>query len=458
MISRLVIVFQFFGIDRAISYTLLGRGWYIAVGPITVLLIARFLSPVEQGFYYTFDSLLRLQIFFELGLTYVIVQIASHEKAHLEWSKQGVLEGNPIAKARLASLVKTASIWYGVAGLIFVVVLWLLGWKFFDANRLDQETVNWQIPWIWLVLASGMTLFVDPLFAVLEGCGLVADVALMRVGRAVVGSSALALAIVSGWGLFAPALLTTAQFLWGLGWIALRERSFLLDLLKSLQTGGGINWWHEVWPFQWRIAVSWLSSYFSFQLFTPILFAFFGAAAAGRMGMSLSIAGMLSTLALAWIYTKAPTFGDLISKREFNELDRLFWRSLWQSVAVMLIGSGLFWFATLYLNLIHDPLSERLLEPLPLGLLVTTTIMGQVVAAGAIYLRAHKQEPLMWISVLNGGLIGLSTYLIGQWLGATGMMAGYFVVTLLVSLGGGTFTFITKRRLWHQDTIPCFQL
>jgi hypothetical protein len=37
------------------------------------------LTAVEQGFYYTFGSVLALQVFVKLGLVTVIVQMASHE-------------------------------------------------------------------------------------------------------------------------------------------------------------------------------------------------------------------------------------------------------------------------------------------------------------------------------------------------------------------------------------------
>jgi hypothetical protein len=45
-----------FGIDRAIAYTIIGKGFQVLAGPITIILIAQFLSPEEQGFYYTFAS------------------------------------------------------------------------------------------------------------------------------------------------------------------------------------------------------------------------------------------------------------------------------------------------------------------------------------------------------------------------------------------------------------------
>jgi len=61
-----------FGVDRAIFYTLVNRGFSAFTGPVSLYLIARCLTREEQGYYFTFASILGLQIVFELGLGYVI--------------------------------------------------------------------------------------------------------------------------------------------------------------------------------------------------------------------------------------------------------------------------------------------------------------------------------------------------------------------------------------------------
>src|SRR5581483_5569105 len=70
------------GLDRAIAYTVMARGVQILGSTGTVLLILRFLTPVEQGYYYTLLSLVSLQAIFELGFSFVILQMAAHETAH----------------------------------------------------------------------------------------------------------------------------------------------------------------------------------------------------------------------------------------------------------------------------------------------------------------------------------------------------------------------------------------
>src|SRR5215469_9093932 len=122
------------GVDRAIGYTVLARGWSSVAGLLTVVLIARSLSPAEQGYYYTFGSLVALQIIFELGFSVVILQLAAHEAAHLTISAEGNITGPEAAHSRLASILRKAVKWYGVAAILVVTVLIPVGWHFFSSN------------------------------------------------------------------------------------------------------------------------------------------------------------------------------------------------------------------------------------------------------------------------------------------------------------------------------------
>ena len=84
------------GLDRAVIFTVLARAWTSGSGLITVFLIARFLSPAEQGYYYTYTSLIALQMVFELGFSLVVMQLASHERAHLSIEPDGAVKGDRV--------------------------------------------------------------------------------------------------------------------------------------------------------------------------------------------------------------------------------------------------------------------------------------------------------------------------------------------------------------------------
>ena len=218
------------GVDRAVSYTLLSRGLQLILAPVSLLLVARFLSPVQQGFYYTFASLLALQIFFELGLSYVVLQFASHEKARLTWTERGTLEGDAAAKLRLGSLLRLALTWYGVAACLMVVLILPIGLVFFGRNSSAASGGGWQLPWIWLTLTTAGTMLVSPVFAVLEGCGLVAEVARFRTVQVGAAYGAAWLALFLGAGLLASPIMATVGLFVACVWLVVAKRPFLADM------------------------------------------------------------------------------------------------------------------------------------------------------------------------------------------------------------------------------------
>ena len=439
------------GIDRAVGFALLGRGWGALAGIVTLGFLVRFLTPKQQGYYSTFGSFMALQVFFELGLSLVLMQFASHERAGLEWTPQRTLEGDPIAKARLASLLRRGMLWYGLMSLAVLALIYPVGMVYFSHYGLAGVPVAWQGPWLFLSLSVAGGLLVTPLWAVLEGSGLVSEVVAAQFVGGIINSTLFWLMLFRHGGLYAAPLGGLAGMAWTLTWLAVRQRGFLRDLWGAARPGVEVSWRHEIWPFQWKIALSWLSGYFIFRTFSPLLFALHGPISAGQMGVSLSVTTAISAIALGWITTKAAPFGSLVARRDWAQMDRMFFPCLWQSTTALVLGEGAFWVLRLGLHHGRNRLDSRLLDPLPLALLMGATVVSHVAAAQAIYLRAHKQEPFLLPSLLGGVLVSLSSLLLCRPYGATGMMAGYLIVSLAVGMGLGTAIFVRKRREWHAD-------
>jgi len=437
------------GIDRAVAWAVLGRTWTAAAGVLSVLLITRFLSGTEQGFYFTFASIVALQLFFELGLSYVLLQFVSHECVHLQWTRCGTLDGDHVAKSRLSSLLRWTTKWYLVAALLMVVIVVPAGWWFFSSHGTGNEGVEWQLPWIALGLVTAGVLLLSPALGFLEGTGKVAEVALLRLMQGIALSCTLWVSLAAGMRLYAAPLSVLASLLVGWCFILARYRRLLVDLLAHRVAGEVVSWRHEVWPFQWRIALSVLSGYFIFYLFTPVLFAYRGPVEAGQMGMSLSIATAISTVALAWMNTKTAPFGALVAKHDWTSLDSIFFRTMKQSFAVCFVGCAITWSIVLGVNIANLRISERLLPPASFGLLLVATLVNNIVFSEAVYLRSHKKEPFLWLSILGGVLTGLSTWLLGRSFGPIGMLVGYVLLSIVVGLGGGTIVLVSKRTAWH---------
>jgi glycosyltransferase involved in cell wall biosynthesis/O-antigen/teichoic acid export membrane protein len=422
------------------------RFWSLASGPVSLFLIASHFTRELQGYYYTFRNLLTLQVFVELGLGQVILQFASHEWSRLRLDEQGGIVGDREALSRLVSLGRFAFKWYSFGGALIAVGLGLGGFIFF--SRSPQIGIRWIAPWFALCLLSGVDLCGLSLWSLLQGCGQVTQVYGFHLVQGLFRSLFVWLAILLGAGLWTAPV---ESFI-GLAWAALflfgRYRRFF-RAFRTPAVGPSVRWRTEMLPFQWRIALSWLSGYFIFSLFTPTIFKLYGPIAAGQMGMTWALVGALSTVSATWIYAKAPRFGVLVARKNYAALDRLAWRSGAAAFCVACAGGAVLEGIIYYLNAHSSRLATRLLPPLPAGLFLLATVLMQISTPQSVYLRAHKREPFLVLSVVSGLLTGISTVWLGRHYGATGMGAGYLAVVVFVILPFGTIILQRCRTTWH---------
>lgn len=439
------------GVDRAIFFTLLSRGWNVAAGLLTIVFVTHFLSPEVQGYYYTFFSLIALQVFAEMGLNLAIVQFASHEMAKLSWTEEETLSGSPEAKQRIRSLFNFIASWFGVVSLLMIAVLLPVGSYFFGlASTTGSPVLDVDAPWTLLVIFTAFNMLIAAVAALLEGCGKIVQVAMMRSVQVVFASAAVWIVLSLGGNLYALAASSLMTALVGSVWLWRRYRVFLKDLLRHRTPQQGMSWRHEIWPFQWRVATSAMSAYFILQLFTPLIFATHGPVMAGQMGMSMQIIAAINGIALAWITTKAPIFGQLVASKQTKALDLLFFRALTQSFG-LLVGTvicvclGLF-----YLSELGSPYAMRVL---PLSLFVFLCIIclaRHVVFAEASYMRAYKQEPFMVLSVVSAFVTAILAWVFIPPFGAAGAVYSYTFTCLTISLGMGSVIFFRKRAEWSR--------
>lgn len=440
------------GIDRAVGFSVLARFWASAAGLVTVALIAHFLSPAEQGYYYTFGSLVALQIVFELGFSFVILQLTSHERAQVSISGDYEISGNPIAHARLASVIQKSVRWYSGAAVFMAGTLLPAGFYFFSTHQHAGQTVAWRLPWCFAALMAALNFQIDPFLSFLEGCGYVPEIARLRFLQSLTGSLLAWTALINHHGLFAPSMMLFGMASASLVWLT-GKRKLLLGLLRHSTEEHRIRWDQEVWPFQWRIAVSWFCGYFLFWIFNPVLFAFRGPVEAGQMGMSLSLANAIQSIAVSWVSTKSAPFGTLIARKEFRQLDVTFFQALKQSCAVSLVGALTAWLGCIFMNWRHLRFAQRLLDPLSLGVLLLYMIANVIVFAEAYYLRAHKREVFFVNSLIGAVTVTVCTLIFGRRYGATGIV----VSTCLLNWSGllwATYKFRKYRRLWHAPQEP----
>jgi hypothetical protein len=435
------------GLDRAVGFTVFGRIFQGFGSVVNVLLILHFLTLPVQGFYYALWSLVALQSVFELGFSFVILQVAAHERVHLQFNPDGSVTGDPLARLRLASLLQRTVRWYSVACVLMGAALLTGGMRFFSLHRLADHPDLWVWPLRLTVLACMIAFALGPVLSFLEGCGQVTSVARVRFFSSLVSTLSAWTAMISHHGLFAPAMVLFGQSVVA-GVMLWSRRSLLVPLLRAHAGELGIRWREEVWPFQWKIAVSWLCDYFIFQLFTPVIFAFRGPAEAGRMGLSMNIVMQMSGMMLVWMTTKAAPFGSLIAKSDNAGLDALFFRALRQSLLLLSAAAAVVMAGVLVVPYIAPGLSHRIVSWPVFLLLLLTAIGGHVVQSEAIYLRAHKREPFLMQSILIAVATAAGVILFAKTSGTLGVAIASFIVLGVCGTVSATTIFLTKRRSW----------
>lgn len=438
-----------FGIDGAIGYTLISRIIYAMGGIVTLFFIALFLSKEEQGYYYTFGSILAIQIFFELGLNSVITQYTAHEMAHLKWKTKSELSGEILHLSRLSSLLRFCIKLFTIIAFFLFIILELCGYLFFNKFNHDTSSISWQFPWMMVALTTSLMFIISPILSFIEGLGKVKEIARLRLFQQTSNVLTIGLVLLLGGKLYALGFASLITFVILIFSILFTDRKNILLFIYKAKNRWKINYWKEIFPYQWKIALSWISGYFIFQLFNPVLFATDGPIVAGQMGMTIVALNGISSLSMSWISTKVPKFSSLIALKDYKTLDKIFFITLRQLALVNLLLLFIFAFIIYLSSLMDITLSKRFVPFFPLILLCGVNYINQYIFSWATYLRCHKQEPFLVNSIAGAILCTLSTVILGKSFGLTGIVLGYFIITCFIGLPWGYLTFKINRLKWH---------
>jgi O-antigen/teichoic acid export membrane protein len=383
----------------------------------------------------------------DLGLSIVVTNFSSHEWAFLHLDSSGAIAGDPQSRSRLVSLGRMSGLWFLVGAILFVMIGGFAG-GFLFASKGDSD-IHWQWPWLATILASGVSLWCLPFFSLLEGCGQMEAVYRFRMFQAINTNFCVWAVLLAGGGLWAAAASATFRCLSDMLFIVVKYRVFFRPFLSAPE-GAVLSWRSDIWPVQWRLAAGGLLSYFSYFLFTPVLFYFHSEKLAGQMGMTRQLLVTVQSAAQSWVQTRVPEFSRLIAKREFFALDQMFYRILSISTAFLVIGGVLFLVGVVGLQELAPKFADRLLPVTPTLILLLGMILFQLPFGQTLYLRAHRKEPVFLETLASNTAIAAGVWFAGRAWEATGAATGYLLAVLLVTVPGIHMAWIRFRRQAHS--------
>jgi hypothetical protein len=432
------------GVDRVVLILLLTQAWTALAGLGTLLLVLKLLNPLQLGLYYAVTSVAALQLFFDLGLTQLLVRMVSQRSPGLALSPRGDVLGDPGRRSALRPLAKFIYTWYRRAAIWALPVLCLAG--FF---LLSGEVVFSKFIVLAVVLAAagvGGILWIMPSITLLEGLGDRQGAAWLRLLRVVVQSLALwaglllgLQAVASGLALLFAAL--AVGFAVGCNYAHLKS-----SLLSAPSNVVLFDWKKEILPLQWRVALCWGSAFLTQQALAPLAIKTSGLAVGGQVGMSMSLYIILFQIVPAWVGSKTSVFGRWWAEGRLAEAQALFRRACFGGLSVAFLAHFFVGVALLLAQKMGLPYTDRFLDFVSMAWLMVAGMGNAIITALVMFIRSFHGEPFVWMFIVYG----LSTLLFGtvaaSQAGATGLMIAFAATTWLIAV---PWTWIIYR---HQIT------
>ena len=429
--------------DRAVMVTILSRVLGLVTAPLNLYFTIQYLSEAERGYHFTFFSLLGFSALFDGGVSFSAQQFISREAAHLRVSQDSRLAGSAEGVARLSALFRQTCRWYSRAALAFGALLLVGGGGFFWATAKDD--LPWQIPWLLCVATSSVSLITSPLTSLIAGIGRVESIATSNAARTFASAVALCVLLASGAGLYAGPISGLVGFTVWLFAMLGRWLPLVRQTAECDPAAKPVNWVTQVWPMQWRMAVSIACGFFIFRAITPVVFSTSGAIMAGKFGLTQMAIDFALQVSSAWLAVRTPLMAKLHSLRSQATLDRVFRSTFLLSVAGYCIcvaaGMGFLW----VLRPVYPHLVNAFLGPIPFALLAVWTLSNQLLQLFATYCRTAGSEPFMSISIASAGATLLGSFAFGSLAGILGIAGWLAVHNAVIFVPWGWFIYRQVR-------------
>jgi O-antigen/teichoic acid export membrane protein len=422
---------SYFEIDETVVFSALIKLWGIFSGLITVWLILSKFSVSTQGYYYTFSSILGINLFFELGLGPVIQNYASHEWSNLKYnSTYKIIEGDPESLNRLSSIFKFGFKWFIISSFFFFLILILVG-SFFLMSLKNQDQ-NWIAPWFLISFLSSCNYIFTPIWALLEGCNQVKKMYKFRFLQVVCNNLFLWFAIYFKLELWAISISTLISIITSILFLNKNYFYFLSQLINNKSQKINNRLKKDFLQLQVKSALNSFGNFFSYSFFTPIIIKFLGSSIAGKFGMTYSMISLIANFSTSILTPKLPSMAIYASQKNLLSLNNLFFKILKSAIFFIIILSFVF-FIIININYFKD-YRDRLLDDNLIFLLLISQIFQTIQIIFGSYMRAFKKEEVVFITLFQSFFVLISTYYFSKYYSLHQVTISYLFISVITTI------------------------
>jgi O-antigen/teichoic acid export membrane protein len=224
-----------------------------------------------------------------------------------------------------------------------------------------------------------------------------------------------------------------------------------LNRLNVKKLSNSFNWTKDLLPLQIKIAISALSSFFAISTMTPMTFVFYGAEEAGRMGLSLTILLAVIGLTTVLVSVNFHKFGVLASNKDIKAMDKLVMRL---TLIVLILSTLLIISILISFYFVESLFPDILTRLMPMSSFIYFAIGMIFSSLGApmgAYLRAHKIDPIMKISLISSIVVLISNYIALEYFSIQTLPIFYAIVVSSAFPFVVIFYFIHRRNYYKRE-------
>ncbi len=409
------------------------------VGFCLILVVSTLYSPIEQGVFYTFLSLVTAHYFFDLGVGFTLGNLAARRVASAELQNQH----DPVQA--LGGILRFAGIWSVLAGLMMILVIGSIGLVTFAKNSFGISHLT--VIWLAYCACSSVLMIFNIYLRILDGLGHVQAAAYLRLFVSALNVILIGFLAYGGFGLAAlpVALGVTLCLAILLAYFTVAEVRLTFSA-AIWRVPSDLNWRADIWPFQRGVAVTWLSAYVFFQAPIPILFWLQGAEEAGRFGMCVQIFLAINGSANIFLTYKVRPWTQLAVSKTFGALRVDFWRVCFLTAGLTLLGAVAVLLGFFVLGQIGSDIPNRASAPIVLAFYACAIVLNQFYFAVSYYFRAQERE-VVWTVTLIAAMCTLLTPLFARGQFDETLAGLSFLVISVVVMFGGTLVIARREGL-----------
>lgn len=402
------------------------RFWNLLSGLLLVIIASNVFSSVEQGIFYTFLSIGAAQYFFDLGVGFVLASLAGRNTPNDE-------ENLPYGQKELQFLraaVRFALKWAIVAGSALVVIIGAIGLYVFSTSKTTIPDIYYI--WIAYVILIAFSMGLNLILRMFEGLGFVVEAAIARTVQSVTNITMLTifamydLGVASIPGALLLSLIATALY------FSISSEKIRSTFTSEPISTSAINWRKDIWPFQSRMAITWISGYVIFQAQTPMLYALSGPEDAGRFGIAVQIFQALNTSANIFLTYNMRLWTSYAGAGKLALLNHSFRMTTALTVSLLLAGCISVLACLLLANNMNLAMVSRFPDLKLLVLFSIAACFNQFYFCLSYYFRALGTEPLWWLSLIAAIFTLIVPFYLGKNYDILSAVLSFFIASTFI--------------------------